>query len=150
MSMMHALLALLLLQPPNGSGLPAQERQDPPRAPAPQPAGPRGTAHQRGLDLLIPGAILTGVALPMVVAGAIDVDAARKCQPGHECYAPSIAGGLYLYTAGLMLAVGLPMLGIGIHRLRVWRRWQRDNGFALRPLLAPARQTASLGLELRF
>ena len=150
MPMMHNLLALLLLQPPSSDINSLPEPQSPPQAPAPRPTGPRGTAHQRGLDMLIPGGILTGIAIPMLVVGAIDVDKARRCEPGHECFVPAVAGALNLYVGGLLLAIGLPLLGIGVHRLRVWRRWQRQNGITLRPTLAPARHTASVGLELRF
>jgi len=131
---------------------------DPGVAEGPRPASQRFTAPapstqpepMKGRELLIGGAVVSGLGLSLTIAGLIMLHPFQQLE-GDAIYVASIYGGSFMGVGLLGLAVGVPLLAVGVHRHRAWKRWERENRVALTPQLGRgARGSWSLGLELRF
>lgn len=120
-----------------------------PASPAPAPEEP----PRKGLGMLISGAVLVGVGLPILISGTILLVASRKTANDPEAV-DDISGGLGLFAmifAVPMVAVGAPLLGIGAHRFSKYRKWKASHGAHLVPTVGrTAFGTVTPGLVLRF
>ena len=156
-----ALMGLLALQSPEAAhatapGERASETQaagsgnahsalDPTQAPAP------GTAPKRGAGMLATGAFLSPVGALLVISAAVSYAGQARCEREEqgECW-DGLAGAIQMPIGVVALAVGIPLLGAGVHRRRVWRAWQREHGLVMRPRFGRSSHAWILGLDLRF
>lgn len=111
------------------------------------PAPPRRTEPKNGKDLLTGGVIMTAIGAPLTLAGLILLRPGKQLE-GDANYVAAIYGGSFIGVGLLTLAIGVPLLAVGVHRRRAWTRWQSENRVSLRPHIA--RDTWSLGLQMRF
>lgn len=85
----------------------------------------------------------TGTVLSVVAGAAFAARGCRYCLEGVE--------GAYILPVGVVaLAVGIPLLGVGVYRFRVWREWEDRRRLTLRPQLGRSHGAWNLGLTLRF
>ena len=99
----------------------------------------------RGVGMLAAGGALTftGTVLSVVAGAAFAARGCRYCLEGVE--------GAYILPVGVVaLAVGIPLLGVGVYRFRVWREWEDRRRLTLRPQLGRSHGAWNLGLTLRF
>jgi hypothetical protein len=103
---------------------------------------------RRGRGLMISGIVVAGViGVPLTLAGAILLISANRSADG-------VGEGASVLTfatlpVGLVgLAIGVPMLAVGIHRHRVYKAWQRSQ---IEPSAGrTSHGTWTLGLTLRM
>lgn len=121
--------------------------------PAPSPVASLGwkTAEpENGRGMLVGGALLSGVGLPTLITGLVILKPGRTLE-GDAIYVAQIWGGSFIGAGLLSLAVGVPLLVVGVRRHKEWQLWQRENRISLRPHLERGtRGTWALGLQLRF
>ena len=111
--------------------------------PAPAPGEPPS-----GRGLLIGGAVATFAAVPLTLVG-LRLTLAGAFSEGQEV--PNAGLGLPLMVGGVVaLVAGVSALGVGGHRHRRWRAWEREHQLSLRPNLQRRGATTLVGLTLRF
>ncbi len=87
--------------------------------------------------------IFTGTVLSVVAGSIFATRRCIHCLEGVE--------GAYILPVGVVaLAVGIPLLGVGVYRFRVWREWEDRHRVTLRPRLGRSHGAWNLGLTLRF
>ncbi len=118
----------------------------PPAAPVRDPdadvAAPTQRETQNGLGLLITGSVLTGIGAPVTIAGTVGLAAIPV--PYNLVFVPFLGAGV------AHLAVGIPLLVVGVKRRK---RWKAANVTTTRlvPGLGRSPQgTWTPGLTLRF
>lgn len=115
-------------------------------AAAPGPAKPVGPPSGRGL--LIGGAVATFAAVPLTLVG-LRVTLAGAFSESQDT--PAAGFGMPLMIVGVVaLVAGVSALGVGGHRFRRWRAWERERPLSLRPNLQRHGATTSVGFTLRF
>lgn len=118
------------------------ERWLPPPPPPPKP--PR-----RGIGLLVTGGLITaGLGIPLFSVGAFALhkDLTTDCA---DCFY-TFSAALFMPIGIVGLAVGVPLLAVGGHRLRAYRAWERKVGVSLRPHIGRDHGVWTTGFELRF
>jgi MFS family permease len=143
------LLTLTVLQgpaaiTPEGPTGPAPLTSLEPWLPSPRPVPPR-----RGLAMLITGSVTTGgLGVPLVAFGIADL--VRPRDPGcADCFY-GLAAAILMPIGITAIAVGVPLIAVGVRRHRTWKAWRREYVVSLRPRLGRSRDSWTVGLELRF
>lgn len=115
------------------------------------PSAAVSEAPPAGVGMMVGGGILTlgGAAVSFGAVLSFAGDARCHSEQRGECWG-GLVGGIMMPFGVLGLAVGVPLLGVGIHRHRLLKRWRAERGFVLRPHLGRARSIWIVGLELRF
>lgn len=120
--------------------------------PAPGPAEPMPSEPpRRGIGMMVPGGFFTVVGGAVVIGAGVAfarTDCSESSDSG-DCWR-GLVGAIMMPIGVIGLGVGVPLLGVGAHRNRVWREWQREHGLALRPQFGRSRGAWTMGLELRF
>lgn len=149
---MHLILMILSLRAPeptmlastDGSGTSATQ-------PAPGPAEPMASRPpRRGIGLMVPGGFFTVAGVSLVITASVAFARTDCTESGTDACFAGLIGAIMMPVGVIGLAVGAPLLGVGVHRNRVWREWQREHGLALRPQFGRSRGAWTMGLELRF
>mgnify|MGYP001157890762 CR=1 FL=1 len=127
---------------------------DPPIAGPPRfsaPASEWKEDPKRGVGMIVTGSVFSalGVVLTVTAANAFAADARCHRERRSECWA-GLGGAILMPFAMTGLAVGAPLLGVGIYRNRVWRAWQRESRLTLRPRFGRSGGGWFLGVALRF
>jgi hypothetical protein len=130
---------------------PAPVAEGPAPAPAPAPSGP---PPKMGLGMMITGAVITGsVALPMIASGTYTLVSGRYVDDGTGDVEvnSNIVGGAVLAFGLISLAVGVPLLAVGAHRFKKWRKWKNGQQVQWAPSMnRTAHGTFTTGVALRF
>ncbi len=117
-----------------------------PPAPSAEPAPARsldseaGAPSRRGIGLL--------VAMPLLTLGALSLASDRRCREaggGSNCWG-GLGAAINLPLAVVGFAVGIPLLAVGAHRHRLWKRSQ----ITLRPEFGRALGGWTAGFVLHF
>lgn len=108
-------------------------------------------APKRGVGMLVTGSILTvaGTALMLAIPFAFAAKARCERSGNGECW-DLIAAAAEFPFGVVGLAVGVPLLVVGVRRNRAWREWQEAHNLTLRPQIDRRRGSWALGFELRF
>ncbi|MEZ4449207.1 MAG: hypothetical protein R3B09_06980 [Nannocystaceae bacterium] len=122
--------------------------------PPPPPADPEPS---KGLGLLIPGAVITGVVgVPSTILGTAIVISAHSANDGSlegglaDVFG-TLVGGVFIFFGIVGLGVGVPLLGVGAYKHSRWRDWRDRQRVSLAPSVGrSAYGTFTSGLVLRF
>ncbi len=107
----------------------------------------------KGLGMMIPGAVITGVVgIPFTALGTTLVIAATTgSNEGDATYIIGLGGGFALAFGIAGLAVGGSLLGVGAARFSRYRKWKAANNTQLSMAVGRTRfGTITPGLTLRF
>ena len=149
--MKHVILMIFSLRAPEPTMLASADASETTRT-ATEPAEPMPSRPPpRGIGLMVPGGLLTALGTSVVIGASVAfarTDCSQSTDSG-DCWL-GLAGAIMMPIGVIGLAVGAPLLGVGVHRHRVWREWQREHGLTLRPQFGRSRGAWTMGLELRF
>lgn len=111
------------------------------------PSAAVSEAPPPGVGMMVGGGFLTLSGAAVSFGAVLSFAEDARCH--GECWG-GLVGGIMMPFGVLGLAVGVPLLGVGIHRHRLSKRWRAERGLVLRPHLGRARNIWTVGLELRF
>lgn len=151
--MKHIILMIFSLRAAEPTMLTSADVSETPATqPATEPTKPMTSSPPpRGIGMMVSGGLFTVLGTSVVIGASVAfarMDCSQSSDSG-ECWI-GLVGAVMMPFGLIGLAVGAPLLGVGVHRHRVWRRWQREHGLALRPQFGRSRGAWTMGLELRF
>jgi hypothetical protein len=149
------LLGILCLQAPGPTGSSVTSSQVAASGADPLPfvelPARASISPKRGIGMIATGAFLTVAGSALTVAAVLGGVSTTKCKREQqgECWG-GIAVAAEAPFAVVTLAVGVPLLTVGVQRNQSWRAWQREHGLTLRPQFDRGRGGWTLGVALRF